>query len=120
MIRKAQIEASRSRCRNQHGAVVGSGKRVFGCGCNSYKTHAKFGGGPLSTLHAEAAAIRDAKRSRGSVKGADIYIARIDSRSKLSKPCTSCAALIKKEGIRRVFYTSSDGTTVCEHTFQLT
>ena len=115
MINSAQKLARLSECRNQHGAVIASGNRVLGRGTNTYKTHATYGGGPLKTLHAEAAAIRDAKRRGISLHGKDLYVARVNCDNKLSRPCASCASLIKREGIRKVYYTDANGEVVSEY-----
>ena len=115
MIRLAKKIARTSECRNKHGAVVADGRRVLGVGANSYRTHATYGGGPLQTLHAEAAAIRDAKRKGIDLRGKDLYVARIDAHSKMSKPCPSCARLIEAEGIRKVYYTDESGCVVDEY-----
>ena len=115
MIRLAKKIARTSECRNKHGAVVTSGRRVLGVGANTYRTHATYGGGPLQTLHAEAAAIRDAKRKGIDLRGKDLYVARIDAHSKMSKPCPSCARLIEAEGIRKVYYTDENGCVVDEY-----
>jgi deoxycytidylate deaminase len=108
MISLAFKQASRSRCKARHGAVVSKGKRVFGQGHNTYKTHPTFGSGPLNTLHAEAAAIRDATNKGCSLHGATIYVVR-DNTNNMSKPCKHCQKLIKSHGIRKVCYTNREG-----------
>lgn len=114
MISLAQKLAEKSVCRTKHGAVVSKGARVFGRGYNSYKPHPTYGGGPLMTLHAEAAAIRDAKRRGICLRGATIFVARVGNNSNMSKPCKSCQEMIGQEGIRKVVYTDEHGHSVSE------
>ncbi len=114
MIRLAEKIAKQSRCGNQHGAVISKGRRVLGMGCNLLKTHPVLGGGPVRAVHAEAAAIRDAVRKGVNLNGKDIYVTRINCENRLSRPCPDCERLLRKYGIRRVFYTNEKGTIVVE------
>jgi pyrimidine deaminase RibD-like protein len=62
-----------------------------------------FGG--ATTFHAEERALEDID---DSLK-ADLYVFRFDDGEiKNSKPCADCTKLIKKSGIRRVYYTYVD------------
>lgn len=112
MITLAKKLAKKSKCRCKHGSVVAKGNRVYGMGCNSYKEHPTWGGGPLLTLHAEAAAIRDAQRRGVDLKGKNLYVVRIDSQSAMSRPCKSCQRLIEEVGIRKVYYTDKNGNII--------
>jgi len=62
--------------------------------------------------HAEARAILSAIQKGYSLKGKDLYVTRF-SRSagdlRGSRPCFHCMELIKEHGIRRIFYTDSEG-----------
>lgn len=62
--------------------------------------------------HAEMAALRRCKRT----KGATIYVARINSRGqqRMSKPCPKCMRLIKQAGIKRVVYTIESSIDIKE------
>lgn len=114
MLNVAKKESQKSSCRCQHGAAVSKGNRLLGKGHNSYKPHPTWGGGPLKTLHAEAAAIRDAIRRGIDVRGATIYVVRTSENSQMSKPCPSCQQLIEDYGIRKVVYTNEEGEVVSE------
>jgi deoxycytidylate deaminase len=115
MIRLAKKESVKSTCRCRHGATVVRGGSVLGKGYNKYKTHATLGGGPLKTLHAEAAAIRDAVRRGIDLRGATIYVARTGKGSNMSRPCGDCQAMIEAHGIRKVVYTDEDGNVLTEY-----
>lgn len=114
MISLAFKESQQSTCRTKHGAVVSKGGRVFGKGHNSYKTHGTWGGGPLKTLHAEAAAIRDAVRRGIDICGATIHVTRGDM-NRISKPCASCRALLERYGISKIVYTDEAGNILTEY-----
>ncbi len=110
MINLALKEAQRSKVRCQHGSVVSRGGSVLGKGYNKYKPHARWGSGPMNTLHAEAAAIRDAVRRGIKLRGATIFVARTGPR--MSKPCSACQKLIEQYGISKVVYTDDEGNVI--------
>lgn len=108
----ARYLATKSTARNTHGAVVVKGGRVLGTGWNKPRNN------PMSvspeniktdcSVHAEAAAIRDAGYN---IKGAVMYLARVNRHGddRDSKPCNRCYTLIMDSGIKRVVFTSEDG-----------
>lgn len=114
MITIAQKEADKSKARCKHGAVLTRGGSVLGKGCNSYKTHPKWGSGPLKTLHAEAAALRDALRRGINVRGTTIFVARSGPNSKMSRPCEDCQSLLIEYGVAKVVYTDENGEPVTD------
>lgn len=79
------------------GAVLVRGGSVLAWGTNDYNTG----------IHAEVDAIL---RCQADVKGADLYVARHRKVSAygMAKPCPKCEALIRKVGIRRVYFTTND------------
>lgn len=116
MLRTAAKEAKRSLCNNfRHGAAIAKGKRILGTGCNIYKTHPTWGGGPLNTLHAEAAAIRDAVRKNINLAGATIFVVRANAGSQMSRPCKYCMKLIEQYGITKIVYTDTVGKVITEY-----
>ena len=103
--------AATSDLAQRHGAVIVKNGRVLALGVNKQKNadinapHA-LNAPEYFTVHAEADAINRAR----NIKGATIYIARVNKRGeeRLSRPCDSCAETIRKAGIRTVIYTLSD------------
>ena len=107
----ARYLASKSDSRHKHGAVIVKGGSVIGTGYNKdrnrpdvvspehIKTHC--------SVHAEVEAIRDAG---WNVKGAVLYIARVNAHGKdrYSKPCDRCSVVIEETEIKKVIYTRSD------------
>lgn len=114
MLRLAIKESKRSSVRCQHGATICSGKKVLARGHNSYRTHTTWGGGPLKTLHAEAAAIREAVNRGIDIRGSTIYVVRNNGNggSQMSKPCRDCQTFIERFGISKVVYTDKNGDIV--------
>jgi deoxycytidylate deaminase len=94
------------------GAVVVKGGRVLSVGYNEIRWNERL---RKENIHAEEAAIvKLLTAGRQSILiGADIYVSRFTRGGAigLAKPCLSCQRLIQASGIRRAFYTCSDGTT---------
>lgn len=107
-MRRAARCASRSSERMKHGAVIVSGHTVLTVYPNSYRNHPTCVPDRLdgASVHAEAAAIA-AVRDKNKLRGATIYVARVNNQSvwRYSKPCDSCETLIREYGIRRVVHT---------------
>lgn len=107
----ARYLSTKSTSKQKHGAVVVKSGRVIGIGYNKrrnnpdsvspehIKTHC--------STHAEIDAIRDAG---WKVKGAVLYVARVNSSGKdrNSKPCERCEVVIEETQIKKVIYTGSD------------
>ena len=110
--RASSKEAKKSR-HNQHklGAVIVKGGRVLSTGYNQMRPSSLL---ETDTLHAEGAAILKLLKDKRlhDLSGADIYVSRFTRGGAvgLAKPCAACHALIQSVGIRRVFFTDSDGT----------
>lgn len=110
------------------GAVITNKSEIISVGVNKLKSHplqkrlnklyfsSRFGGlydGDKIihrfNIHAELNAILNAGDK--NLSGCSIYIFRKDGNGKLgmSRPCKACMALIKKCGIKKVYYTTRDG-----------
>ena len=109
----ARYCATKSIARNTHGAVVVKGGRVLGTGWNKNRNHPAIVSPEhvktQCSYHAEEVAIREA--GENNVRGAIIYVARINrhGNDRDSKPCSKCAALIERVGIKRVVFTMEAG-----------
>jgi len=114
MMNLAKKLAKKSLCNNQHGAVIAKGRRVYGTGINTLKTSPTWGGGPMSSIHAEAAAIREAVNRGIDLRGKDIFVARVGKSNYMSRPCKTCKKMILAAGIRKVYYTDASGNIVSE------
>lgn len=92
---------------HQLGAVVVKKNKVLGIGFNKpHKTSPKSLH-PFKTVHAELDAILDCNRK--AVKGSVIYVYREfkDGTPANSKPCQYCEIMLKRAGIKKVFYTDN-------------
>lgn len=93
------------------GAVVVKGGRILSTGFNSlgYSGYLR-----TQTRHAEESAILKLLRERRlhDLSGADLYVTRFTRGGAIgiARPCSRCRDLIKTVGIRRIFYSTNDGT----------
>jgi len=88
----------------KHGAIIVLGGAIQSCGINKRTNDPEFHPNlPWLSEHAEAAAIRKARRT----VGATIYIARVNKRGNLrmSRPCSGCMDALRKAGIKKIVYT---------------
>ncbi|HET8688883.1 MAG TPA: deaminase [Methanosarcina sp.] len=97
--------------RHKLGAIITRGHRVLSVGYNSIRYTKELGYG---TLHAEEAAILKLMKSRRQhlLVGAELYVTRVRPNGScgLSRPCDRCMSLIKAVGIKKVHYTTDEGT----------
>jgi tRNA(Arg) A34 adenosine deaminase TadA len=104
--------------RPNHGAVLVKGGNIINAAHNKW-SYSSFGkrfrerDKGISTLHAELAAVLNLDRT--TTQGTDIYVVRVDKAGefKMSKPCTMCETALKHVGIKRIYYTTNDGTIEC-------
>jgi len=91
----------------KHGAVIVKGGRVIGVGINKNRNHPTIVSSEHIKDHCSVHAEIDALRKVKNVKGATIYVARINKRGedRMSRPCNNCHNQIEKSGIRKVVYT---------------
>lgn len=97
-----------------HGAILSRYGNVLNASHNKDKT-CSFGSRfrcrdkGRATLHAELGAILNMPRD--STEGSDIYVVRVNRLGELrnSKPCPMCYQAMKFVGIKRVFYSTSEG-----------
>lgn len=100
--------ALRSTANKRHGCIIIKGGRVIGYGYNSYINKPFFTSPEhldKCSIHAEIAAIRN---SSGNVKGATVYVARVNNRGEVrySEPCDKCRLELDRYGIRKAIWTT--------------
>lgn len=90
------------------GAIVVRGGRVIGRGSNRRKNDPKYTPSNWS-VHAEEAALRGVKASRGS--RTTLYVARVTpgGMPALARPCEACLDAAMKSGVTRIVYTTAEG-----------
>lgn len=86
-------------------ALIVKKNRVLSVGYNSPKTHPISSATVQQQLHAEMDAIL--RCSETDLEGAEVIVARTRPSGKpgLSKPCEVCEGLLRRAGVKRVFYT---------------
>ena len=120
MLRLASKKARDSEFeRAKMGAVIAKNGRVLSVGNNSVRYYRDPKGLKVSrvwdnSLHAEQAAILKLLNSRrqDELVGATIFVSRVRKTGLpgLAKPCKICSELIEAVGIKKVVYTTNDGT----------
>lgn len=108
-LKRAMNLASKSTCVHQkHGCVIVKDDEIISEGFNHTNVHLyhKF------SIHAEVDAISKLKHNKKTLLSCDLYVVRIGKESmgmplKYSKPCDGCEKLIKKCGIRKIYYSSN-------------
>ncbi len=107
------------------GCVVTEGNhRIISSGCNSTKTHPlqkqlnkeRFDLDSNHSLHAETAALLPLMKEDIDFSKVEIYTHRNykDGHLAMARPCPSCTKLIKQLGIKKIWYTTTDGYA-CEY-----
>lgn len=105
-----RLAGESSGIRFKHGCAIFKGKTLISFGCNnSDKTHPKAIMYKYQYLHAETAAMIGV--SDDDLKGSTVYVARVNpsGQVRMSKPCPICEGLMRKHGIRKVVFTTSNG-----------
>lgn len=90
-------------------ALVVNKNRVQAIGYNSRKTHTIMQDTRMNMLHAEC----DALLRCGDAEGTEIIVARSKPSGKpgLAKPCEVCQGILRRFGVRKVFYTLDSETS---------
>lgn len=108
-------ESTRSEHSAKHGAVVYKKGNIIQSGRNQYCCASRlnhFHSKRIWSIHAEMNALGGLPKR--ITKGADILVVRTNKNGELvnSKPCNVCMGLIRTANIRRVLYSTDDGTIV--------
>lgn len=105
---KAARSAIKSQMAHRHGSIVVLNGEIISEGFNHAFTHMchKY------SIHAEADALYKVKPIRHLLQEAEMYVVRIAPAKfggcyKYSKPCIECQEVIKKYGIKKVFYSTN-------------
>lgn len=114
--RLAELKAKQSPWpRHKLGAVITKGGRILATGHN-HKGYSKYvkHSATSNSIHAEEAAIAVLLRENRlhDLAGATLYVSRRTpgNRVALALPCSRCFSLIKAVGIKKVCYTTDEGT----------
>ncbi len=113
MIRLAIKEANNSSFHFRLGAVICKGGRILASGHNKINCHTKDSEFEWSK-HAEVDAIYkfiNKHKDKCIVKNTTLYVVRLSKLGELknSFPCNKCMSLIKKVGIKKIYYSNEKG-----------
>lgn len=103
-----------------HAAVLVKGGRILSVGINKPSQNSyvrRFGPYDHVTLHSELDAILQV-RKKIDLTGCKMYVARLFKKNgepAISRPCEWCQETLKKFGIKKVYYTSWDGSIEVEN-----
>lgn len=103
---KAYVEraielANKSLMIKKHGCVLVKNNNIIGCGYNKHVSTLK----DIYSLHAEVAAITDAKKSNQSLENSSLYVVRVTKGVLCqSLPCEHCRKFIIKNKISNVYF----------------
>lgn len=88
-------------------ALVVCKNQVLSVGYNQPKTHPISADTKMQQLHAEMHAVLGCPEA--AVEGAEVIVARIKPSGKpgLARPCEVCEKILRRFGVRRVFYTTN-------------
>jgi len=92
----------------KHGAVIVKGGRVLATGMNKERNHPLIVSSEHIKTHCSVHAEIDALKKAGNVRGATMYIGRVNRRGqeRNSRPCDKCYVSIINSGIKKIVYTS--------------
>lgn len=91
----------------KHGAVIAKSGRVLSTGVNKDRNHPTIVSNEHIKSHCSVHAEIDALKKATNVRGATIYIARVNKKGqpRMSRPCDSCYSEIIRNGIKKIVYT---------------
>ena len=94
-------------------AMIVRRNRVISLGCNSPKTHSISKDTKKQQLHAEMQAV--IRCPEKDLKGSVIVVVRHRPSGKpgLARPCSTCQGVLRRFGVRRVFYTVNSDDAIC-------
>lgn len=99
---KVKALSSTSTSRFKLGAIILKKKKIIGRGINSKKTSPVFGSGKYQCYHAEGKALHNCITNGQDPKGAILIVHRVNDN--VSRPCSCCQKMLKKYGIKKVYY----------------
>lgn len=118
MLEVARAVSKISPYRVKVGAVIANGSDILSVSCNIDKTHpiqafhARLVGSPDKIfMHAEVSAI--VKVPQIILPKCSIFVYRETREGRAwARPCKICMSVIKSVGIKKIFYSSPDGTVL--------
>lgn len=119
----AKEYAINSVCSYKHAAIIISGGKIKGIGVNHYRTYHKGVINSLTT-HAEADCIYRMDHGEEFYKNRNreqnryiVIVVRVNKEGNLcdSEPCSNCISIMCQNGVKRVYYSTADGSIKMDH-----
>ena len=103
------VQAKKSIMNSKHGSVLFKGKDVLGVGFNYIKSDNKDQTRPIS-IHSEKDCLKGIRFDK--LINADVLNVRLNKSFNLtySAPCKGCRSLLRRKGIRKVYWFDYDGS----------
>ena len=115
LIKKMKIIALNSNIICQHSAALISNDKMFNIGYNKNITYTN----KTYSIHAEIDVLSSFYNKK-KIKGMDLIVIRVKNKKLcMSKPCKHCLIKITKMGIRKVYYSTSNGVLISEETVNM-
>ncbi len=116
LLEMAIQEAQKSTMLYRHSAILFNRNNIYGCAHN-YSVHNFL----QASIHAEMASICAHKLRLHKIKKYDILVTRLTANGKLtySRPCQHCFDVLRKMGVRRIYYSDFTGDIICEKIAQM-
>lgn len=107
MINICKNIARKSNMIHKHGCIIVKNGIIISSGFNMrFSQDKQKTCSDISSLHAEMSAIRNCNKQL--ISDSDLYIVRVGSALRYSKPCKVCEKKIVKSGIKNVYYSINE------------
>jgi len=90
------------------GCVIVKKNKIISVGFNQRKTHPKSNT-RFNHIHAELSAVLGVDKELLRNSAAYVYRETKDGKAAMAKPCPACEDVLKRVGIKKVYYSSIDG-----------
>jgi deoxycytidylate deaminase len=107
--------AAKSPMTHKHAACLIGGDKICTFGVNKRLRSTCGSGVALISIHAETDCLSNCHAKWS--KGMDLLVIRVNNSNKLlnSRPCNSCIDKLRKRNIRKVYYSTNEGTVIYEY-----
>lgn len=121
IIAELKKKSENSNLNSRHSAALICNGKIESLGYNFRKQNSDF------SIHAEVSALKLFKYKSGNGKAnrqfpRDIIVIKVSNSLKMlgnSRPCNHCIEILKKNNIRKIYYSNEKGEIECEYTNEM-